>query len=165
MDKQDTEALVAELACDDVIRCQKARRSLVALGHEAVPPLVEALSSEKKWVRWEAAKALSQIGDPAATEPLVRALNDKEFDVRWLAAEGLITVGKNAVVPLLRALIDNPQSIWLRRGAHHVFHDMDRGDWGEFLKPVMTALEDVQPSLEVPAAAKKAIDILMSQAP
>lgn len=160
MDKHDIEALVTELTCDDVIRCQKARRSLVAIGHEAVPFLVEALSSEKEWVRWEAAKALSQIGDPAANEPLVRSLEDKEFDVRWLVAEGLIAIGKKAVVPLLKALIYNPKSIWLREGAHHVLHDMDRGDWDDFLKPVMISLEDFQSPLEVPLAAKKALDML-----
>jgi HEAT repeat protein len=157
MDKPDIKSLMAKLACDDIIECQKARRSLVKMGHEAVPSLVAALGSKRSWTRWEAAKALSQIGDPAATGSLVKALQDKEFDVRWLAAEGLIAIGKKAVTPLLRALIDNPESVWLREGAHHVLHDMDRGGWDDILKPVMVALEDVEPALETPAAAGKAL--------
>ena len=163
MDKQTIEDLIAKFNCDDIIKCQQARRSLVKLGHEAVPYLVEALGSRKHWVRWEAAKALSQIGDPAAILSLVKALTDKEFDVRWLAAEGLINIGKRVVEPILEALIDDPKSIWLREGVHHVLHDMDRGNWDGILRLVITALEDVEPSVEVPFAAKKALDTLTSQ--
>ena len=36
------------------------------MGHKAVPFLVKALGNKKYWVRWEAAKALAQIGDPTA---------------------------------------------------------------------------------------------------
>jgi hypothetical protein len=165
MSKQNFETLLDPLACEDLIRCQKIRRSLVKLGHQAVPSLLEALGSKKNWVRWEAAKALAQIGDPAATRPLIRSLEDKKFDVRWLAAEGLIAIGKQAVVPLLRALVDNPKSIWLREGAHHVMHDMDRGDWDEILRPVMKAIEGMEPSLEVPEAAEKVLNILENQVP
>lgn len=162
---QEIETLVTELTCDNVIRCQKARRHLVAKGREAVPALVEALGNKKHWVRWEAAKALSQIGDPTATEALIRALRDKEFDVRWIAAEGLITLGPRMIVPMLQALINNPESFWLHNGAHHILHDMNRGDLDEFLRPVMIALEDIEPSMEVPLAAKKALDALTNQSP
>ncbi len=158
MSEQEIESLINELTCDNIIRCQKARRSLVTLGYKAVPSLIKALDSKKEWVRWEAAKALSQIGDPAATGPLVKALGDKEFDVRWLAAEGLIAIGKPAVVPLLRALIDNPRSTWLREGAHHILHDMYRADWDVILKPVMAALEDFEPSSVIPLVSEKALD-------
>jgi hypothetical protein len=160
MDKQDVEPLMIELTCDDVIRCQRARRSLVSIGSGAVPSLVAALDSEKIWVRWEAAKALSQIGDPAATDALIKYLEHKEFELRWLAAEGLINIGRPAVVPLLRAVIDYPKSVWLLQGAHHVLHDMYRGDWDGILRPVMIALESFEPSVEAPVAAKNAIDIL-----
>jgi hypothetical protein len=158
MEKQDITSLIDELTCDNIIRCQKARRSLVALGHESVPALIEALGSGKPWVRWEAAKALSQIGDPAATDVLIKTLEDKNFDLRWLAAEGLIAIGKKAILPLLKALIHDPKSVWLYEGAHHIFNDIDRGDWDEILKPVISALEDVQPSLQVPFAARKVLD-------
>ena len=87
------QTLVADLTCDDILKCQKARRELVSQGSAAVDALVEALSSKKAWVRWEAAKALGQIGDKAAVKALVAALEDREFDVRWLAAEALIRIG------------------------------------------------------------------------
>lgn len=160
MSKRDIDTLMTELICEDIIRCQRARRSLVKMGHRAVPSLVKALGRKRNWVRWEAAKALSQIGDPTATEALIKLMGDKEFELRWLAAEGLIAIGKKAVVPLLRALIDEPKSVWLREGAHHVFHDMRRGSWDRELRPVMTALESTEPSVQVPLAAKKALDIL-----
>jgi len=153
-------ALIAHLNCENVIECQKARRCLVSMGREAVGPLIEALASRKPWVRWEATKALGQIGDPAAVQALVKALTDKRFDVRWLAAEGLITLGPDGVIPLLHALIESADSLWLRQGAHHVFHDLSSLDLREILQPLLAALEDIEPSLVVPFAAKKALDVL-----
>jgi HEAT repeat protein len=157
MSSQEIPSLITELTCDDFITCQKARRSLVKIGHEAVPHLVQALGSRKEWVRWEAAKALGQIGDPSATEALIRALVDSQFDVRWLAAEGLIVIGRPSLVPLLKALIENPKSLELREGVHHVLHDMYRGELDSILKPVMAALEGPEPSTELPVAATKAL--------
>jgi len=161
MKAKNIDSLMTDLACDDLILCQKARRQLVVMGHKAVSSLVKALGNKKYWVRWEAAKALAQIGDPTATAALTKALEDKEFDVRWLAAEGLINIGQKAVAPLLEALINNAKSIWLRQGAHHVLHDMNRGDLDELLRPVMSALEDFEPYVEVPVAARKALDMLV----
>jgi hypothetical protein len=163
MKAENIDSLMGDLVCDDVILCQKARRRLVVMGHRAVPSLVKALGSKKFWVRWEAAKALAQIGDPTATIALIKALEDKEFDVRWLAAEGLINIGRKAVVPLLEALIDNPRSTWLQQGAHHILHDMNRGDLDEVLKPVMNALEDMEAYVEVALSARKALDMLASK--
>jgi len=73
---KNTDSLIADLHCDDTMRCQHARRALVAMGESAVVPLTEALSSEKYWVRWEAAKALGQIGSSTAVESLIKALED-----------------------------------------------------------------------------------------
>jgi nucleotide-binding universal stress UspA family protein len=154
------DSLVGDLASNDGMVRVKARHSLVAIGREAVRPLVEALRSKRHWVRWEAAKALAQIGNPTATQALVDALEDEEFDVRWLAAEGLIHIGAESIEPLLKALIERPDSLWLREGAHHVLHDMDRGDLDDILRPVLGALEDVEPLLEVPSAAEAALDMI-----
>ena len=153
----DIDSLIADLNCDDIIRCQHARRALVAMGERAVEPLTEALSSKKHWVRWEAAKALGQIGCPSAIQSLIRALRDDESDVRWLAAESLIAIGREAVKPLLQALIEHADSLLLREGAHHVFYDMHRHDFHETLVPVMKELEGSEPSVEVPLAAMKAL--------
>lgn len=159
--ENNIDSLIADFTCDDVTGCQVARRKLVSIGSAAVGPLVRELASPTHWVRWEAAKALGQIGDKTAAEALVKALEDKEFDVRWLAAEGLINIGRDALKPLLTALADHgDKSIWLRRGAHHVLHDMRRGKLDAILRPVMVALEDITPSAEVLSAASQALNAL-----
>lgn len=159
------QALLGKLNCDVSVECQKARRSLVAMGSAAIPYLVKALASKKRWVRWEAAKALGQIGDSTATEALVIALEDKSFDIRWLAAEGLISIGLPAMMPLLRELTKNADSVWLREGAHHVLHDMNRADLDDILRPVLAALDGPEPVLEVPAAANAALEALQEPRP
>jgi HEAT repeat protein len=162
--KNDIESLINDFTCDDIIKCQTARRNLVKMGSTVVEALVKELSNKKRWVRWEAAKALGQIGDKAAVKALVEALEDDEFDVRWLAAEALINIGKDSLGPLLAALEDHGgKSLILRQGAHHVLHDLDRGDLDEILKPVIVAVEDVAPSVEVPLIAKKALDSLRAR--
>ena len=111
------DTLIEDFTCDDVIKCQTARRKLVRIGNEAVEPLVQALSNKKHWVRWEAAKALGQIGDKSASEALTKALEDNEFDVRWLATEGLIIIGRDSIKLLMEALADHGgKSLSLRRG-------------------------------------------------
>jgi HEAT repeat protein len=162
-DQATISTLVSDLGNEDGLVRVRARLSLVAIGGQAVGPLVEALASKKQWMRWEAAKALGQIGSPAAAEPLVKALEDNIFDVRWLAAEGLIVIGRDALAPLLHALLERSDSEWLREGAHHVFHDLARGrpDFSNILQPVLKALEDVEPAIEVPFAAKDALNKLM----
>jgi HEAT repeat protein len=158
------EQLIADLNCDEYIECQKARRRLVEMGSAVVPRLVQELSNEKYWVRWEVTKALGQIADKSAAEALVKALEDTEFDVRWLAAEALIHIGRGALEPLLIALADHGnKSISLRHGAHHVLHDMNLGDLRKTLLPVMKAVEDAEPYSEILVAARQALDTLRQQ--
>jgi HEAT repeat protein len=161
-DSATVSALVTDLGSKDGLVRVRARNSLVAIGKQAVGPLVKALASKKEWIRWEAAKALGQIGDPTAAEALVKALEDEMFDVRWLAAEGLIALGRVALLPLLHALAECSDSEWLREGTHHVFHDLVRGnpDLRKILQPVLAALEDIEPSLEAPIAAEAALNKL-----
>jgi HEAT repeat protein len=161
-DSATVSALLTDLGSKDGLVRVRARNSLVAIGEQAVGPLVKALAHRNQWVRWEAAKALGQISDATAAEALVRALEDEVFDVRWLAAEGLITLGRGALLPLLHALVERSDSEWLREGAHHVFHDLVKGrlDLKDLLQPVLATLEDVEPSLEVPFAAETALNKL-----
>ena len=159
--EENIDSLIEDFTCDDVTKCQTARRALVKKGNEAVEPLVKALSDKRHWIRWEAAKALGQIGDKAATEALVKALEDDEFDVRWLAAEALINIGRDSLEPLLTALADHgDKSLLLRQGAHHILHDMDRSGLDTVLRPVMSAVEDTSTAITVLQIAKKALDSL-----
>ncbi len=156
-------ALIADLGSKDGIVRVRARKSLVAIGKQAVGPLLEILVSKVRIIRWEAAKAIGQIGDPTAAPALVKGLEDETFEVRWLAAEALIKIGREAVVPLLQALLKHSDSVWLRDGAHHVLHDVVGKDLNEILQPVVMALEGVEPSLEVPIMAWTALKALKSK--
>jgi HEAT repeat protein len=159
--KTEIKTLIADLASKDGILRAKARRKLVGYKSEAVEPLIEILTDRNDWVRWEAAKALSQIGNPSSIQALLEALNDKSFEVRWLAAEGLIRIGRKAIIPALKTLINNSDSIWLREGIYHILHDINnKGTMEKALQPVLMALESAEASLEAPLAAKAALDNL-----
>lgn len=156
-------SLIADLASQDGITRVRARRSLADIGHAAVGPLVEALDSQRDWVRWEAAKTLAQIGDPSVTQTLINALSNEKFEIRWLAAEGLIHIGDKSVRPLLKKLIERSDSLFIREGAHHILRDLPESKFREILKPVSRALEDVEPSLEVAVAAQAALNAIDKQ--
>ncbi len=64
-------ALMSDLTCDDVIKCRNARQQLVAKADAAAEPLEKALANRDHCVRWEAVRALSQIGSPSATRLLI----------------------------------------------------------------------------------------------
>ncbi len=156
-------ALMDTLCNRDTLKRHRARLALVDIGSPAVPYLVQALEDPdaEECVRWEAAKALSDIGDPLAAPALIDILGrDEQFGVRWLAAEGLIVMGRNGLVPLLNALIQRSDSAWLREGAHHVLRTLAGRGLYVYLAPVLMALEDVEPAVQAPPAARAALDAL-----
>ncbi|MFC1910508.1 HEAT repeat domain-containing protein [Chloroflexota bacterium] len=155
--------LIADLESKDGVGRVKARRQLVAFRKQSVAPLIRMLSNENDWVRWEAAKALRQIGNAESIQALLEALTDKQLEVRWLAAEGLIRIGRKTIAPLLGALVRHSDSLWLREGINHVLQDINRGKIREVLRPVLVALEGPAPSLEVPLAAQAALKALINK--
>jgi HEAT repeat protein len=159
-DKHVINTLINTLSDSDGLIRQCCRNSLVKIGTRAVPSLIEALSDKKKTKRWEAIKALSLIHDPSALNALVKAMNDKVFDVRWVAAEGLIALGKQSVVPVLRLLMTQPDSVSVREGVHHVLYALYVENQDEIIKPVLEALEHSEAELQVPWAAEKALKAL-----
>jgi hypothetical protein len=153
--------LVAELANPTPTVRTKARKALVATGRLAVPSLIRLLSHRTAHVRWEAAKALCGIADPISASALVRSLDDRDADVRWLAAEGLAVLGREALQPLLAALIEKAQSGWFCEGAHHVCHTLvKKKRLGPILRPVLAALKQSEPEVAVPPAAYAAMSRL-----
>jgi HEAT repeat protein len=90
----------------------------------------------------------------------VEALEDEEFEVRWRAAEALIRMKTKGLSPLLDALIHHADLFFLREGAHHVLHELARGDLKAYLTPVLIALGSFEPAVEVPAAALRAIEAM-----
>jgi HEAT repeat protein len=155
--EESIKTLIGDLISQDDLVRVKARKQLVAYRSRSVAPLVNELSSKNGQMRWEAAKALSQIGSPASTDALIKALEDPIFDVRWLAAAGLTKIGRKTIVPILEALEARPDSRWLLDGIHHILHDMNKGNLSALLKPVMAAMEGPEPSLEVPLKAREAL--------
>jgi hypothetical protein len=174
--KATIDELVAKLAGKSGRARENVRQRLVAIGKPAVPALIEALKQRDKLIRWEAAKTLGEIRDPKAAPALVKGLRDRVFEIRWLAAEGLIAIGHEALVPLLNELIKYPEYPWLQQGAHHVLshfaasdiyiphhefaHPKQNTSLKELLQPLVSALEGVEPSLEVPRAASEVLDEL-----
>ena len=137
----------------------EARKALESMGSQAVPYLIEALKHPDYLQRWEAAKALGEIKDPKAAPALVEVLEDEKFDVRWLAARALIEMNVKALKPLFKALIEHADSILLRQGAHHVLHDLAKGELRTYLVPVLIELENMD-SVRIPAAASYALESL-----
>jgi HEAT repeat protein len=159
-DEKVMSELMADLTAKDGFARLRARWSLVSLGKKAVPALTRALESPHELRRWEAAKALSEIGDRQAVRALIKAMSDKVFDVRWLAAESLIAIGRHALAPLLKEVIEEPESIWLREGAHHVFHELNNEELRPLMHPLLDALQDPDASIYAPLAAAKVLRYL-----
>lgn len=153
--------LITELGHSHGSIRQDARNRLVAMGSAAVPALISALSDCHEHVRWEAARVLGRIHDPSSARALIKALDDRNVDVRWAAANSLIKMRRDAVAPLLIALVRKINSIWLREGARYVLRQLDRN---ELLDPpavkVLNALNGPAPDVLTPWAAKSALEIM-----
>ena len=143
---------------------ENARWQLEMRRDVSVFPLMDALSDGDWHVRWEAAKALRDIADPRSAPALVKALRDRRFGVRWLASDALIGLGDASLPALLNGLVHEGDSLLLREGAHHVLRDLVRGhvsrEIADILSPVIEALENIEPSITTPVAARRALDQL-----
>ncbi|MBI1882046.1 MAG: HEAT repeat domain-containing protein [Chloroflexi bacterium] len=155
--------LITTLTGKDGPARKRARDQLVEIGLPAVAALLPLLSDKRTYVRWEAAKALSEIGDPGAAPALVKALEDNDPGIRWLAAEGLILAEQAGLPPLLKALLEHGGSVRVREGADHVLKVLARNEkLPAPVAPVLQALHGTQPAIEAPQAAKIALEALAS---
>lgn len=150
---------ISQLDSSDGEIRQSARHQLVQTGSDAVPALVNALDHASETMRWEAAKALGEIRDPAAVEPLIEILADDD-SVRFVAASALIGMSNDSVPHLLRALIHEPARF--RDGGCFVLHHLASDDekLREPLTPVVEALMSLDSSLLVPVESEKALSKL-----
>ena len=73
--------------------------------------------------REQAIHALGEHATPDVVAALIALLEDQSDGIRWAASSALIATGEAALKPLLQALLDQHDSVWLRRGAYRVFHD------------------------------------------
>lgn len=159
---QQVETLIGQLTDPDGRRRLQARATLIDIGRAAVPPLLRALQSRDERLRWESAKALGEIADPSATAGLLEAMLDEEPEIRWLAAEALSAIGWPAIEPLLHALVQMSGRTLFRLGAHMVLRTIEERDGGEVLRPVIKALEGVEPAMAAPIAAQEVLIRLMN---
>lgn len=158
----DYQNLLADLEDYNGLTRQRARWALEEIGTACVPDLIRKLSCPNAHARWEAAKALTSIPDPRAAQALVNTLEDEDISVRWAAADALIALDRAGLEPLFRALTKDFSSIWLREGAHHILHQLNKRKYLKLQETkVFEALEHLAPEMEVPWAAERALEQLI----
>ena len=150
--------LVEELGAPEVFRRMHARHELIAIGTKGTPTLVQSLAKGSDRHRWEVCKTLVAIKDPQAAPALVEMLRDEVMAVRWVAAEALIGLGLQAEAPLLHALEEHFDSVYLRESAHHVLWGLDQlGVLGLRGKGMLNLLGGKEPSIRIGVAARTAL--------
>ena len=118
------EVLVAQLqSLDGSVRI-KARDTLIHIGKQASPAIIQLLAHQNEFVRWEACKTLEHLRDPETARSLAQMLLDENMDVRWVAADALIELEQHAVVPVLEIIEEHFESAIVREAAHHVLHSL-----------------------------------------
>lgn len=86
--------------------------AMIVFGEDAVPDLLEMLTDEDRNIIARAARALGQIGSPAATLGLLRSLSADDWLVRWAAARALGQIRDPAAAQgLVRAIQDEDQGV------------------------------------------------------
>ncbi|WP_442509488.1 HEAT repeat domain-containing protein [Novipirellula sp. SH528] len=162
MDTSEINAAIQQLASDDGVTREKARNALVAAeSRDVTEALIAELVDYRHQVRWEAAKALSQIGDSIAALPLVHAMDDDDHDVAWVAAEGVAEMGEVGLQAVLSGLTRSSRSGSFYKVAHHALKEIRKhGKHRDVVAKVMEALEGVEPRLSAPIAAYRALQVL-----
>ena len=134
------------LSYGDVDDRWNAIRAIGELGGPFIEPLVRALSDEHWIVRRGAGDALAKIGYPAVPS-LIRMFENVEEDVRRETERALVLIGEPAVKPLLDALIhENAQ---VRRRAVQTLGLLQSP---EALPAIISALKDSDPLVRQEAA-------------
>lgn len=116
--------LVSNLSNKEWLVRHNSRKALEKIGKPALPYLEEIAESRDYNTRWEVIKTIGDISDPSSVYILTKAMLDPNVDIRWLAAEGLIEMGENSVVPILKTIIKNYDSVDLCESAHHVLTEL-----------------------------------------
>jgi hypothetical protein len=138
--------------------------SLVQIGHDAVPALVEASNSGSAWTRWNCLRALGEIGDIRALPMLVQALGDNDHSVAWMGAKGLVHFRKRSIVPVLRLLSTADATPWLIETASYVLTNQYQHNpkFKPYLEPVVQHMRGVAYQVATPYNAQKALSQLIA---
>lgn len=73
--------------------------------------------------RESAINYLDSHATPEVIDSLIELLETDDPGVRWRSANALAKMGREALIPLLHALLDKSDSRWLMEGAYHVLRD------------------------------------------
>ncbi len=68
---------------------EKSLDALEKFTRPIIKHLIDALNDEDTWVRYLAAEALGNLGDPRAIGPLNLLLSDKNPDLRFISGQSL----------------------------------------------------------------------------
>lgn len=112
---------------------KKVREKLVALGEQAVEPLLKAVSSNTWNIKMNAAIALGDIGDARAVDRLLQGLQE---NIRIQAVQALGKIGdKRAEKALFDALNDKNETV-------RAFAAEALGNMGH-IDPLLNAVDDI----------------------
>jgi HEAT repeat protein len=134
---------------------RSASRAIRDLGDTVSDSLVEALNHPDSHVRWHAARALGQTGNPTGIETLVLGLHDEHPAVRWATASVLASLDAQAIPYILRDLIRRPMSETYRQAVYHALHAMPSRHTRIYLQPLLEALQGSAATVQAPAIAQK----------
>ncbi|MFA5329531.1 MAG: HEAT repeat domain-containing protein [Prolixibacteraceae bacterium] len=159
------QSLVKLLESDDDKVRTRARKALVVIGKQAVSSLSQVLENSKIYkARWEAAKALGEIGDIKSIPILVKTLEDPESDVAWLAAKALEKFRKAAWPELLHTLVKRgSDSVQLQQGIHHILRNQKMEGYNDLLDNLRSALETGSVPENISPAASNILERMKKQ--
>jgi HEAT repeat protein len=132
-----------------------ASRALRDLGDTVANTLITGLIHPDSHVRWHAARALGQIGNPRGIETLVEGLHDEHPAVRWATASVLASLDAQAIPYILRTLIRQPMTEPFRQAVYHALHAIPSYNTRLYLQPLLEALQGPASSVQGPAIAQK----------
>lgn len=155
--EHDIEKSILNLANQNGIVRELARKTLVEMGKPAIQQLAKHTHGKNVLLRWEVVKTLAETGDPASIPLLIDALEDDISSIRWVAAEGLANLQSAALKPILNTLINKPGAILLREGAHHILRQLKKYQRTKLLNPLLKALEAKETAERIPVIADEVL--------
>ena len=89
----------------------QALEVLICIAAPAVTDLIHTRSNANSQLRWQVITVLDGIHNPAAVHVLVEQLKDDNAGIRWAVADALIALRRDAIHPLLEALMRDFDSL------------------------------------------------------
>jgi HEAT repeat protein len=125
------------------------------MGGLAESTWIIALRHPDSHVRWHAARALGQFGDPRAVDVLAQGLFDENHAVRWATAQVLASLDAAAIPAILKTLAEHPLDEQYRQVVYHALHAMPAAQTQEYLRPLLHALSGASAAVEAPCVAQR----------